>query len=116
MPVKPSDFSSIAALTVAGTLLGAAVWFVAYNIVSTPAIEFDGPAGLFLSLTMIGFGFVFGMINILMYSRKKSGSWWLKAFGAMVIAGFFACLFLVPAISKYEIDKHSRFHCSQTGC
>lgn len=114
--MKPSDFSSIAALTAAGTLLGAVVWFVIYTVVSTRAIEFDGPAGLQLGLSMVGFGFVFGMVNILMYGRKKPMRWWLKAFGVMAITGFFICSFVVPSLAKYEINKASRYRCSQMSC
>lgn len=54
-----------------GGIAGFLVWAIAYAANKTPAIEFDGPAGL-LMITSIVLGFVtFGLVAIILTLLKK---------------------------------------------
>ncbi len=91
-----------------GVIVGAISWFVIYSIVYTPAIEFDGPAGLALGLSMIASGLLFGILGMSMYLYKNPTRKFKNSLLLCIATGLFVCVLLGYVVSKYEIQHTAR--------
>jgi hypothetical protein len=61
----------ILVLAVLGGCAGWLIWLPIYLSHKTPAIEFDGPAGLGMLLATAAGVFIFGVVGIVLAARKK---------------------------------------------
>lgn len=98
--------------TFSGVLVGGLIWLLIYSVNATDAIEFDGPAGLLLSLSMIGGGFILGFIGVTIATRgkKQKLNQALMTLGIFLLSGFISCILVGLPISAYAQNKYSYYH------
>lgn len=66
------SYLSIIISSFVGVLIGGTAWFIIYTLNRTESIEFDGPAGVILGISMIATGSVSSLISIIIWIKEQT--------------------------------------------
>jgi hypothetical protein len=93
-----------------GTALGGIIWSFAYIAVHKPGIEFDGPAGSTLTMSLIAGWLLFSMIGITLMVRQRGISIVKTAARTILIVGLVFGIALGYCISTYMMQYYAMPH------
>ncbi|MBI2588841.1 hypothetical protein HYW35_01340 [Candidatus Saccharibacteria bacterium] len=98
-----------------GTILGGLVWLFVYSLVTKPSIGFDGPAGLFLFLSLTGGWLLFSLSALYIHMRRNGRKNIRVALENIFISGFIVGSIALILISDFAQSHYPDYYPGRGG-